>query len=296
MKRIRDIISGTLLLISSVVFSQQETSFTQYRYQMNIVNPAYAGIDNETILTSTLRDQWTGVPEAPITQAVSFATTVGKNTGLGISFVNDKSFVEKQTSVGIDFSYKIQISSAVDLYFGLKGGGNFYSVNTSGLETYNVQSDPELVSYNRFSPNIGVGFVLKNEKYYVSLSVPRLLDTDKAKIKDGYALYAKDKSHFYLSGGYDFEISQISTSLILKPSVMIRYVKGAPVSVDFTTMFEIGKIFEIGSMYRTDQAFGVISDLKINKRLLIGYSYEWSTRNFLGSSNSTYELLLKYKF
>jgi type IX secretion system PorP/SprF family membrane protein len=188
------------------------------------------------------------------------------------------------------------MSSVLDLYFGLKVGGNFYSVNTSGLETYNVQSDPELVSYSLFNPNVGVGFVLKNEKYYVSLAVPRLFNTDKAKTKDGYAVVAKDKSHFYLSGGYDFEVSQSSTSLILKPSVMIRYVKAAPVSVDFATMVEIGKIFEIGAMYRTDQAFGVISDLKINKRLLIGYSYEWSTRNVLGSSNNTYELLLKYKF
>lgn len=285
-----------LLLMGSAAFCQQETSFTAYRHHMNIVNPAYAGINNETLLVSTLRDQWTRVADAPITQAVSFGTPVGKNTGLGLSFVNDQTFVEKQTFVGVDFSYKLQVNPTLDLYFGLKAGGNFYSVNTSGLETYNIQSDPALASYSSFTPNIGLGLVLKNENYYLSFSVPRVLSNDRAKTEAGYAVLSKDRSHFYLSGGYDFDIISRATLLLFRPSVMMRYVKEAPVSVDFTAMFEIEKIFSIGAMYRTDQAFGVIMDFTLNKRLLIGYSYEWSTRSILGSDNNTYELLLKYKF
>lgn len=296
MKTVKTIMSAALLLIGSAVFSQQETSFTAYRHHMNVINPAYAGIDNETLLVSTLRDQWTGVADAPITQAVSFGTPVAKNTGLGLSFVNDQTFVEKQTFVGVDFSYKLQLNPALDFYFGLKAGGNFYSVNTSGLETYNIQSDPALASYSSFSPNIGLGLVLKNDNYYVSFSVPRILSTDRAKTEAGYAVLSKDRSHFYLSGGYDFDISSSASLLILSPSVMMRYVEGAPVSVDFTSMIEIEKIFSIGMMYRTDQALGAIMDFTLNKRLLIGYSYEWSTRSILGSDNNTYELLLKYKF
>jgi type IX secretion system PorP/SprF family membrane protein len=296
MKTVKTIMAVALLLMNSAVFSQQETSFTTYRHHMNIINPAYAGIDNETLLVSTLRDQWTGVKDAPIAQAVSFGTPVGKNTGLGLSFVSDQTFVEKQTFVSVDVSYKIQINPALDLYFGLKAGGNFYSVNTSGLETYNIQSDPALASYSSFTPNIGLGLVLKSENYYVSFSVPKILSNDRAKTDAGYAVLAKDRSHFYLSGGYDIDISSNATMFIFRPSVMMRYVKEAPVSIDFTAMFEIEKIFSIGTMYRTDQAFGIITDFTLNKRLLIGYSYEWSTRSILGSDNNTYELLLKYKF
>lgn len=296
MRKVKIIMGASLLLMGSVAFSQQETSFTAYRHHMNIVNPAYVGIDKETVLASTLRDQWTGVAEAPLTQAVSFGAPVGKNTGLGVSVVDDKTFVEKQTFVGIDFSYKLMINPTLDLYFGLKGGGDFYSVNTSGLETYNIQSDPALSSYSSFTPNIGLGLVLKNENYYVSFSVPRILSNNRAKTEAGYAVFSKDRSHFYLSGAYDFDISSSVTFLMFKPSVMMRYVKEAPVSVDFTAMFEIEKIFSIGAMYRTDQAFGVIMDFTLNKCLLIGYSYEWSTRSILGRDNNTYELLLKYKF
>ncbi|UPZ17887.1 type IX secretion system membrane protein PorP/SprF [Flavobacterium humidisoli] len=296
MKKINYILTGTLLLFSGVSFSQQDASFTQYRYHMNSINPAYAAIGEETAIASSLRDQWTGVPDAPLTQCVSFGTPIALNTGIGLSIVNDRTFMEKQTFVGIDFSYKMKLNPALDLYFGLKAGGNFYSVNTSGLDTYNIQADPALISYTSFNPNVGLGFVLKNEKYYVSLSVPRILSTQKVRNQSGYAVMASDRAHWYFSGGYDFELDSGLTPLVLKPSLMLRYVSNAPVSADFNSMLEIAKIFEIGAMYRTDQAFGVLTDFTINKRLLLGYSYEWITKPSLGSARGTYELFLKYTF
>ncbi|UPZ17859.1 type IX secretion system membrane protein PorP/SprF [Flavobacterium humidisoli] len=296
MKKINYILTGTLLLFSGVSFSQQDASFTQYRYHMNSINPAYAAIGEETAIASSLRDQWTGVPDAPLAQCVSFETPIALNTGIGLSILSDKTFMEKQTFVGIDFSYKMKLNPALDLYFGLKAGGNFYSVNTSGLDTYNIQSDPALVSYSNFNPNIGLGFVLKNEKYYVSLSVPRMLSAERVRNESGYAVMASDRAHWYLSGGYDFELKSSIALLALKPSIMVRYVSNAPVSADFNAMLGINEVFEIGAMYRTDQAFGILTDFTVNKRLLLGYSYEWITRPSLGSARGTYELLLRYKF
>jgi hypothetical protein len=78
MKKINNILTGALLLFSSALFSQQESIFTSYRYHMNMVNPAYAGIDNETILVSSIRKQWVGIENAPETQAVSFGTNMKK--------------------------------------------------------------------------------------------------------------------------------------------------------------------------------------------------------------------------
>lgn len=43
---------------------------------------------------------------------------------------------------------------------GIKAGGNTYEVNTSGLKTYNIVSDPNLQPISRFNPNVGVGFYL----------------------------------------------------------------------------------------------------------------------------------------
>lgn len=282
------------ILYSSVFFAQQQSLFTTYRYNMNLVNPAYAGLDSKTVFSSTFRNQWTGIKEAPQTQAFSFGTPIGKNVGIGLSMMYDKSFIEKQTVVGIDISYKIQAGPLTDLYFGIKAGGNAYNLNTAGLETYNIQPDPALYSVSQFNPNIGLGVVLNNEKYYISLSVPAVLNTQRARNNNGYAAVVSDRPHIYLSGGYEFDFNSL-TPLVLKPSFMARYVKGVPVSVDINTMLEIDEFFEIGGTYRIDKAFAGIAGLTISKLLTVGYAYEVSTRREMASAGNTNEFFLRFK-
>jgi type IX secretion system PorP/SprF family membrane protein len=295
MKRIKTILAGALLLFGSALFAQQESTLTMYKYHMNIVNPAYAGVDNETLLMGSIRRQWTGIKDAPESQAVSFGTNVGHNLGLGISMVSDKTFVEKQTTLGIDFSYKLKVNETMDLYLGLKAGGNFYEVNTTGLENYSQQYDPALTSINHFNPNVGVGALLKNEKLFVSLSVPRILNTERAKNEDGYASVAKDNMHVYLSGGYDLNLNT-DASLVLKPSFLLRYVNNSPVSVDINSMLQIQHNFEIGATYRTTGAFAGLVDFTISKRLLLGYAYEVSTESEIARSRNTNEFFIRFKF
>lgn len=295
MKIIKNILAGALLLFSSMLFAQQESLFTTYRYHMNIVNPAYAGVDGETVLATTIRQQWTGIKDAPKTQALSFGTSVGSNLGLGVSMVYDKTFVEKQTQLGLDVSYKIQVGALTDLYLGIKAGGNFYNVNTSGLETYVPQSDPALATINQFNPNVGVGALLKNDKFFVSLSVPRILNTERARNKDGYTAVATDRAHVYLSSGYDFDL-ETATSLILKPSFMMRYVNGAPLSVDLNLMLQIEKFLEIGGSYRVDNAYAGILGLNISNRMTLGYAYEVNTGKVIASAKNSNEFFLRFKF
>nr|WP_315189655.1 type IX secretion system membrane protein PorP/SprF [uncultured Flavobacterium sp.] len=295
-KKFKNILATALLFVSSVALAQQESAYTFYRQHMNLVNPAYAGMDSVTVATSTLRKQWTGIANAPETQAVSFGTTLGKKVGFGMTVISDKTFVEKQTYVSVDFSYKLKMSETADVYFGIKAGGNSYNVNTSGLETYNIQVDPALGSISSFSPNIGVGAVYKEGPLYISLSIPRLLNTKRAKNDAGYASVATDSPHIYLSGGYDVPLQGEFSNLILKPSAMLRYVNGAPVSIDVSTMLQIEKVLEVGVMYRTDRAYAAMASVLISNRLLFGFAYEMSTRSALASARNTNEIILQFKF
>ncbi len=295
MKTIKNILLSILLLNSCTIFAQQESIISLYRYHMNIINPAYAGVDNETILTSSLRKQWTGIADAPATQAVSFGTSLTKKFGIGLSVISDQTFVERQTTVGIDFSYKVQFSENTNVYFGLKAGGNFYSVNSSGLETYNVIQDGSLTSISNFNPNVGAGVLLKQEKWFVSFSIPKILSTKRARNEDGIATIATDSPHLYLSTGYDFNLDN-TDYLVLKPSFLVRYVNGAPVSADINTMLAVDKQFEIGATYRTDQAYAALVTVTLSKRFQFGYVYEMSTQSQLASARNTNEFLLRFKF
>jgi hypothetical protein len=123
-----------------------------------------------------------------------------------------------------------------------------------------------------------------------------LLNAKKAKNDSGYAMVATDSPHFYLSGGYDIPLQGELSSLVLKPSAMLRYVAGAPVSLDITTMLQIDKTFELGGMYRTDKAYAAMATVLISNRLLFGFAYEMSTQPTLASARNTNEILLKFLF
>ena len=179
MKIVINILAAALLLFSSALFAQQESTFTLYRYHMNMVNPAYAGVDGQTVITGSVRRQWTGINDAPSTQAVSFGTSMGKNLGLGISVVNDKVSVEKQNVVGVDFSYKVKVDAVADLYLGVKAGGAFYDVNPTGL--IQVPGDRSLEPESTFNPNIGVGALLKSKSFFMSLSIPTLINSENSR-------------------------------------------------------------------------------------------------------------------
>lgn len=295
MKSSKNLFIALLLISSSALFAQQESIFTFYRYQMNVVNPAYAGVDDKTVISSAIRNQWTGIQDAPETQAVTFGTPLGKNTGLGLSMVRDKTFIEKQTFIAVDFSYKLKVTESTNLYLGIKAGGNFYNVNTEGLQTYNVISDPALNSINNFSPNIGVGALLKYKGLFMSLSVPRMLNTERAKNEDGFAAVATDRPHVYWSSGYDIHLDN-REYLTLKPSFFLRYVNSAPVSMDFNTMLNVNDVVEFGGSYRTDKAYAGLINFKIRKKLIIGYAYEMSTRPELARARNTSEFMLNFLF
>jgi type IX secretion system PorP/SprF family membrane protein len=295
MKKIHNILAGALLLIGSSAFAQQEGSFAFYKYHMNVINPAYSGVDGQTVITASLRNQWSGVPDAPKTQAVSFGMPLVNNLGIGVAVVNSSTFIEKQTLVNINLSYKVKMNESADLYFGVNAGANAYNVNTSGLEMYSVETDPALGSIDTFNPNFGVGALLKSEKYYVSLSVPRLVNIQNAKNDNGYATVETNRPSIYISGGYDFNLNSAGT-LILKPSVLARYITDVPFSVNFSAMLQIHNNFEIGGLYRTDKAYAAMANFILNDKFIIGYAYEMSTISTMASAKNTNEILLQYKF
>lgn len=127
------------------VKAQQDPNYIFYRYSMNILNPAYAGAEDRTEFAANIRSQWSGVAGAPETQSFLASTHLGSNVGLGVSILNDKTFIEAQTSLAIDFSYRVKLKNELDLYLGLKASGNSYNANTDGLMTFGIQSDPSLM-------------------------------------------------------------------------------------------------------------------------------------------------------
>lgn len=295
MKFYKNILNIVAILLFGILYAQQEPNYTLYRYTMNVINPAYAGADGNTSLTSSFRSQWISVKDAPETQSFFYAQPIGDKIGVGLSLVNDQVFVENQTSFNVDFSYRLQITKTANLFFGLKAGGSNYNVNTNNIADIGLPTDPALNNIDTgFKPNIGAGAYLMHNKYYLSLSIPSILSTERIDASSGRVTQATEEAHIYLSGGYNFRINDNTE---FRPSTMVRYVSGSPVSADITAAFRFLNKFEVGAAYRTDQAFSGLMMLNLTDWVDFGYAYENSSRNQItANSNGTHELLVRFNF
>ena len=123
MKNIRCIIVIGLLLWVADLRAQQDPQYTHYMYNMNVINPAYAGSTGALSLGILGRKQWADVNGAPSTLTFGAHYPLGKRVGMGLSMIADEIGPAKEQNIYADVSYTISTSMEGRLAFGLKGGG-----------------------------------------------------------------------------------------------------------------------------------------------------------------------------
>ena len=129
---------GLLLWITDS-YGQQDPQYTQYMYNMNIVNPAYAGSRGTLSLGLLGRSQWTNVNGGPKTMTFDAHAPVGKKVGMGLSVIADEIGPAKEQNIYGDFSYTVSTSQEGRLAFGLKAGAVFQNIGI--LDLNQVQTD-----------------------------------------------------------------------------------------------------------------------------------------------------------
>ena len=281
---------------SCFLFGQQEVNYSFYRHHFNTINPAVAGTTGFPEFTMSVRSQWNGVEGAPHTRAFSFGFPhSNQKMGLGASIINDQFNVERQTYVALDFSYLLTFEAS-QLYLGLKAGGNAYSLRAASSVVYDpigLSHDNGLENLNRFLPNLGVGAYFTTQKSFISLSVPRLLNTQRFKDEIGQRSTASDKPHLFFSAGHRFSLNK---SWETTPSLIISAVEGAPMQTMLDATLSFRKQFDIGLQYTLSSSFGFNTQLKLNKQTHIGYAYTTASRQSLRPlPEGVHELLLKIK-
>ena len=284
-----------MIIVSLDAKAQQESLITQYNSQMALFNPAAVSLNGSRTMSLLHRRHWANVPMSPITTSFTYGYDAGKNVGLGMSIIMDKVFVTQSTFVSIDYSYRLQLEDNAFLYFGLKAGANFYSINAGGLNTYNLVADSSLNTTDLILPNIGFGAHYTKGDFYFSVGVPRVLDTKQTKTENGLVSVVTDKPHLYSSMGYEFLVSK-SENIYLRPSVFTRIVSGAPMTTDFNTMVSFNRSFEIGATYRTNNAFAALLNLKLDDHFTTGWVYEVNSQSQYTNVGNSLEVLLMYQF
>lgn len=288
----------TLVLIASWVdlHAQQDPHYTQYMYNMSVMNPAYAGSKENLSMGLLYRKQWVEIEDAPTTGSFFGHAPVGKNVGLGLSFISDKIGPVEENNIYGDFSYTLNLGGEHKLAFGLKMGltlhnvGLFSDINHT-LPQQNDVAFSQNISNTYF--NFGSGFFYYTDKYYLGLSVPNMMKSKHLDIqRSGDEVeFGSETSHYFLTGGYVFDISQ---NVKFKPFFMLKSAFEAPTSLDLSTNFLFNEKFEAGLTYRLDDSFGAMVNYAVSPNVRIGYAYDHIVSALNVTTPSSHEFILLF--
>ncbi|WP_092467314.1 PorP/SprF family type IX secretion system membrane protein [Winogradskyella thalassocola] len=296
MKKLYFTIAFALMILVSAQ-AQQDPQYTQYMYNMNVVNPAYAGSNEALSIGLLYRSQWIGITDAPKTATLSVHSPVGKNVGLGLSVISDKIGPVEENNVYADFSYTLNLGGEHRLAFGLKGGATFQNIGLfSDIGNgYVPDASDEAFSQNTSNTylNIGAGAFYYSDNYYVSLSVPNMLKSTYLDVtNNGQQFeYGSEVLHYFLSAGYVFDLS---ANTKFKPSFLVKSAFNAPTSLDLSANFLFHDKFEVGATYRLDDSVGAMANFAVTPDIRIGYAYDYTTSDLNIKSSGSHEIMLLF--
>ncbi len=281
-----------LCLIGSLaVCAQQEPQYTNYMYNMSMVNPGYMINEPGIIQVGSLyRTQWVGIKGAPKTANVFGNVPINNKIELSVNYLNDDigdNINFNENVFNIDVAYKINLRNDLNVSFGIKMGVDHLSFNALGS---NVSTDPLFENESKTLLNIGAGVFLFNTNYYVGLSSPNLIPSD---LNINSSSFYQNKSHAFFIAGYVFDLG---TDFKLKPSTVVKYVGGAPLSFDVSANVLFKKRIELGASYRYEDAISGLAGFHITSNLMLGYVYDFNISTLKTYNNGSHEFILLYKF
>ncbi len=276
--------------------AQQDPHYTQYMYNMNVMNPAYAGSKDNLAVGLLYRMQWVDIEGAPNTGTLSVHSPVGNNVGLGLSAITDKIGPVEENNLYADFSYTLNLGGEHRLAFGLKAGATFHKVGLFSDVYENVPdaNDPAFSeNIDNTYLNIGAGFFYYTQNYYLAFSVPNMLKAKHLDVtQSGQELqFGGETQHYFLTGGYVFQLSENTK---FKPSFMLKSAFGAPSSLDVSANALFFEKFEIGATYRLEDSFGGMVNYAITPNIRLGYAYDHIVSDLKVSTPASHEFMLLF--
>lgn len=277
--------------------AQQDPMYTQYMFNTQTINPAYAGTWESVGFMVLGRNQWTGFDGAPETYTFSMqAPLKNERVALGANIISDKIGFVKRLYAFADYSYLVPLNEKLNLRLGIKGGFTNYSHN---LEDHTIL-DPEDPSYignidSKLKPNFGVGAFLYSKRAYVGFSIPRVVNSTFENDYENFKVEGQLR-HYFLMAGAVFNMGE---NIKFKPTALTKASftseTGTPLQLDLTGNFLIKDRFWIGAMWRSGDSYGFIAQFLMADKLRFGYAIDFPTTNLKNHAKQTHEIMVSYE-
>ena len=284
-----------ILLIAcfaNTVSAQQIPLTSQYMFNDYLLNPAIAGSTNYTLFSLTARAQWTGLEGSPKTQFFSGHSKLGKKMGVGGFVYNDETGPINETGLQLSYAYHLTVTDKSRLSFSVAGLIANHSINQVKLKAEEAGDDAlDNLQNNGYVGDINFGILYYSEKYKFGISSSQLLQNrmyDGARSGEHLSELAR---HYNLYGEYSFVASD---NIDVVPSVLVKYVQGAPFQFDINVRGLLKKKYWLGVSYRYNNAIAAMVGLNY-KNLSFGYAYDYTMTDINSFSSGGHEVFLALK-
>lgn len=282
----KNILALFLVVALGKCYAQQDPLYAQYLLNPLVLNPAYAGLNNNLNIMGAYRIQWAGFDGQPNTfNITAHSSFVENKLGAGLVIVTDKIGNVQNTEINLPLSYKLSLSKG-SLSFGMQAGIQSFRVQNNELNIYDPGDFVFQGNEQGTRLNIGAGMIYRNDDWFVGLSVPRLLPTTFDVGGEQLDLY---NQHYYLMASW---LYRYKPDFWIRPSVMARGVSGAPASFDVSLNGVFYDRHMAGIFSRNFNTFGVLLQTIVGDKFTFGYVFEVPTKKSVGTTFNTHELTL----
>lgn len=309
MKKFKVHVFCSLFLVGmafSPLTAQQLPQFSQYIFNGLHINPGYAGYKNQGYVQSTFRKQWMNFPGAPQTFTVTADLSANEGMmGFGASILTDQLGPTRTTTGLLTYAYRIQTGNDFYLALGASAGVSEYQLDSDKLNPLDPGDVriPEGIT-NMFTPNMNMGLFFHNTRFYGGLSAYNMIGRSVLERED-IALAMHD-FHFFITAGGIFPITD---AIQIKPSFLIKEVKGSPTNLDLNGMLLFSERIWAGASYRTNMHIGndnlessisrrnaiaFIVEVFATESLRVGYAYDQNLNALQNARNNSHEFSVGY--
>lgn len=285
-----------LIVFSLGLHAQQEAHFTQFMYNKQLINPAYAGQRGVETLTAIYRNQWAGFEGAPTSALLSYSMPfLSKRVGIGFNLSHVTIGLQRDLNLNLAYSYALIYNDNLSVRLGVMGSMRSLGLKFDEADPLNLL-DPSIENkrINDVFANAGAGIYANiGENIYAGFSVPRLISNTLGFNPDPGVLKAREYRHFYgMVGG----IIPLKEDINLSSALLIKYVQNAPLDADLNVNLELKK-FSTGLSYRFGgEGFGESVDLLLfwqaSPQFGVGAAYDLTLTQLRNYTAGSFELLL----
>jgi type IX secretion system PorP/SprF family membrane protein len=295
MKRL--LIISIFAIVSANLLAQQDPKFSQNMFLVPVYNPGAVGSTDKICLAAAFRNQWTGLPDAPVTTTFTAHMPVnflGRSHGIGLNLMNDNLAFNNDFNLSLSYAFRIDLGTG-SLGIGTSLGLVNQSLTPSwnGADIITPDSDDAIPKNGGsvFGFDMGLGVFYNTDNLYVGASTTHLNETSFDFPED--VAETKMIRHYYLMAGYNIQLTnpmfEIMPSLMLQSDARSHHIY-------LNTNVRYNKRFWGGVSYSVGGALSALVGFELMNGIKIGYSYDFELSPMMKYSSGSHEITVRYCF